>query len=294
MCRDHVFMTWGRKNGDASNCVNWPPVCTYAGMDSLLRLRYMMMATNNNAVVTPVGAVWNYIRNTITSIDLYSPDESHPSLHGSYAAACSFYTTLLRKNPELITFNSQISLADADSIKHATRLVAYDSLPQWYVGAYDVQAGFSFSANTNASVSFTNTSLFANSYLWDFGDGDTSTLENPTHQYNATGTYTVTLTASFCKQQHTFSNQIGVINLNLNEAQPNSDLIIQQNGDQITIQASQVIGMVKMLSMVGATVWMTKSGNRKHQFNTGNLAMGIYLIEALVGDHIVQQKIILR
>ncbi|MCF8295725.1 MAG: SGNH/GDSL hydrolase family protein, partial [Bacteroidales bacterium] len=26
------FMTWGRKNGDASNCANWPPVCTYEGM----------------------------------------------------------------------------------------------------------------------------------------------------------------------------------------------------------------------------------------------------------------------
>ncbi|GAB4580290.1 MAG: hypothetical protein Fur0022_30290 [Anaerolineales bacterium] len=31
------------------------------------------------------------------------------------------------------------------------------------------------------------------SYAWDFGDGGTSTAANPTHQYNAVGTYTVTL-----------------------------------------------------------------------------------------------------
>ena len=33
------------------------------------------------------------------------------------------------------------------------------------------------------------------SYLWDFGDGSTSTEVNPTHTYTATGTYTVTLIA---------------------------------------------------------------------------------------------------
>ncbi len=34
------------------------------------------------------------------------------------------------------------------------------------------------------------------SWLWNFGDNTTSTLQNPSHTYAATGTYTVTLTAS--------------------------------------------------------------------------------------------------
>ena len=33
-------------------------------------------------------------------------------------------------------------------------------------------------------------------YLWDFGDGITSTEPNPTHQYEAPGTYTVSLTVT--------------------------------------------------------------------------------------------------
>ena len=34
------------------------------------------------------------------------------------------------------------------------------------------------------------------SYIWDFGDGDTSTSQNPTHTYNQEGAYTVTLTVT--------------------------------------------------------------------------------------------------
>ncbi|HVZ96013.1 MAG TPA: PKD domain-containing protein, partial [Chitinophagaceae bacterium] len=42
---------------------------------------------------------------------------------------------------------------------------------------------------------FNNTSLGGTNFTWDFGDGTTSTLDNPTHFYPNTGTYTVKLTA---------------------------------------------------------------------------------------------------
>ena len=77
--RPVFYMTWGRENGDASNCANWPPVCTYTGMDSLLNERYQTMGADNDAYVSPVGAVWHYIRDTYPQIDLYAADGSHPS-----------------------------------------------------------------------------------------------------------------------------------------------------------------------------------------------------------------------
>ncbi len=45
------------------------------------------------------------------------------------------------------------------------------------------------------SISFTNTSTGPGvlSYLWNFGDGTTSTLPNPTHIYTSNGSYTTTL-----------------------------------------------------------------------------------------------------
>ena len=47
-----------------------------------------------------------------------------------------------------------------------------------------------------AEVSFVNSTLNGESYLWSFGDGNTSTEENPTHIYTEVGTYTVVLQAS--------------------------------------------------------------------------------------------------
>jgi len=61
-------------------------------------------------------------------------------------------------------------------------------------------ASFSSSAASGVvphSVSFTDTSSGTpTSWLWDFGDGATSTEQNPVHVYTVVGTYTVSLTAT--------------------------------------------------------------------------------------------------
>ena len=48
---------------------------------------------------------------------------------------------------------------------------------------------------TGETITFTNTSKDGNDYEWNFGDGVTSVLANPTHSYENSGTYTVELTA---------------------------------------------------------------------------------------------------
>lgn len=48
----------------------------------------------------------------------------------------------------------------------------------------------------SSQVTFTNLSTGSTSWLWNFGDSTTSTAQNPVKVYSATGTYTVTLTAT--------------------------------------------------------------------------------------------------
>jgi gliding motility-associated-like protein len=54
------------------------------------------------------------------------------------------------------------------------------------------------------TVNFTNTSTGATSYGWDFGDGNTSTAQNPSNVFTASGSYIVTLiSTSGCPGSYT-------------------------------------------------------------------------------------------
>ncbi len=75
-------------------------------------------------------------------------------------------------------------------------LVSYDNAAdEPRIPDLSAQAGFTI-AQDKLNVTLTNTSKYAGSYLWEFGDGTTSTDANPTHTYAAEGIYTIKLTAN--------------------------------------------------------------------------------------------------
>jgi PKD repeat protein len=60
-------------------------------------------------------------------------------------------------------------------------------------------AGFTMDKSTakiGETIGFTNTSQNANTFLWNFGDGNVSGAVHPTHSYSMTGTFVTTLTAT--------------------------------------------------------------------------------------------------
>jgi PKD repeat protein len=60
----------------------------------------------------------------------------------------------------------------------------------------DFSAASTSYCDAPASVTFSNTSANGQTWLWDFGDGTTSTDQSPVHNYTALGNYTVVLTAT--------------------------------------------------------------------------------------------------
>ena len=184
------FMTWGRKYGDQSNCQFYPPVCTYLGMQQRLRESYLDMTFTHNTSCSPVGMAWKKSIAIDSTLNLYSSDNSHPSIYGSYLAACTFYASIFKKSAVGSSFwPNAIDSVTAYSLQQIGSSTVLDSLVVWNI--FNADFGFQ---QYNDSISFTNLSSNYESVLWNFGDGTTSIDENPTHKYALNGSYTVILT----------------------------------------------------------------------------------------------------
>jgi hypothetical protein len=58
-----------------------------------------------------------------------------------------------------------------------------------------ITTGFNITSISGLTATFSNNNTDVDSFTWDFGDGNTDTINNPAmHTYSTFGTYTVTLT----------------------------------------------------------------------------------------------------
>jgi hypothetical protein len=83
--RTVLYMTWSRQNA---------PDSQQAITDA-----YNSIGKEVGAIVVPVGLAWQRFTAKHDRPLLYDRDQSHPSLAGSYFAACVFLATLLKINP---------------------------------------------------------------------------------------------------------------------------------------------------------------------------------------------------
>ncbi|MBK7691096.1 MAG: PKD domain-containing protein [Bacteroidetes bacterium] len=257
-CAETIFyMTWGRKNGDAGNCAAYPPICTYEGMQQRLRESYLEMSLNNQASCSPVGVAWRTFRTAHPAVELYNPDESHPSVNGTYLAACTFYSSIYHKSTLGAAYVlAGVAAADASSMQDIASNTVLDSIENWQQYGGIPVAAFTPTAN-NLQVNFTNNSMRATIYEWDFGDLspiDNST--NPTHTYATPGNYTVKLLAkTTCNKYEVKTNAVNLIGIpNGLEDQKlkkknsifyhNQHLILPKNTKQLAI-----------INSAGAQIW---------------------------------------
>lgn len=202
-CATTVFYeTWGRKFGDAGNCANYPPLCTYTGMQNRLRESYKLFADTTMALMAPVGEAFRLSIATTPTLDLYQADQSHPSMEGSYLAASVFYETLFQKSVLSTTYNAGLSVVTATYLNQVAHQIATDSITITNIPKYIPKAAFTYTAQGTSGFQFQSSNP-AFLHYWYFGDGNTSGAINPVHTYTNSGTYPVSLVvynAPYCKK----------------------------------------------------------------------------------------------
>ena len=196
-CEPMFYMTWGRKYGDSDNAQFFPVLGTYEGMDSMLCERYTYMAQQFDAALCPVGRVWRMLRKDYPEIELYQQDNSHPTVAGTYAAACSFYVLLFHRDPDSIGFAASLPAGTAQTIRSVVHTVVFEQLAQWQ--RPQPQATLSATTDGGATVTLAGTVLHADSLEWHFGDGNmvltAATQTTVEHHYADSGDYVSTLVA---------------------------------------------------------------------------------------------------
>lgn len=190
-CGKTVFYeTWGRKNGDAQNCAIYPAVCTYTGMQNRLKASYKLFADTTQGIMAPAGEAFRKSISTDPNLELYDPDQSHPSLAGSYLTASVFYEVLFQKSVLSNTFNPGLSATTLAFLQQVAHNTVNDSLPLWNLGVNLSWAPFTYTQTGTQSFQFqTSSPTLANK--WYFGDGVTTLLADPLHNYLQAGNYTV-------------------------------------------------------------------------------------------------------
>jgi carboxypeptidase T len=138
-------------------------------------------------------------------------------------------------------------------------------------------ANFSASSTSvcaGSSVTFNDfSSNIPTSWAWDFGDGNTSSMQNPTNTFAAQGTYTITLTVTNAAGSDTYTSQI-TVNALPSVAVSTSDLdnLVCSNEGSVTLTSNPTAAVFTGVGVSGNT------------FNPAVAGVGIHVITGTYTD----------
>lgn len=143
-------------------------------------------------------------------------------------------------------------------------------------------AGFSYeleqvlSSETESRVAFTNSSQHAVAYLWDFGDENTSTEENPEHEFAVQETYQVQLTAMNDCGSDTVLEEVALVT---GADDPVSSFGIHPNpAVNFAIIHSLQSGILEVRDMTGKLIHRQSIHSGANQMDLNTLKPGVYLL----------------
>jgi hypothetical protein len=118
------FETWARKESNklyTSDLKGYTPET----MQKALREAYKSAAADTGGVYAGVGDAWEAAIPSLKDINLFSGDGSHPSVFGTYLAACVFYAELTGSTPEgLGKWPDGVSAAQAASLQAIAQAIS--------------------------------------------------------------------------------------------------------------------------------------------------------------------------
>ena len=185
-------LNWGATPSDLDSHLDTPSIegATY----------HVYYSNQGNATAAPYAA----LDHDVTSG--YGPETM--TIYQMFDGSYKFYIYNYSGSPEITTSQAVVQIYNQNGLLQTVQVPTSGTGPYWYVCDVDGVTGQLIIRNTvqETSPGIGKFDMPAKepvksgneivSWLWNFGDGATSTQQNPSHTYNAAGTYNVTLTVN--------------------------------------------------------------------------------------------------
>jgi len=162
---------------------------------------------------------------------------------------------------------------------------------------------FTADNTTDPEVSFTCNTIGATSYLWDFGDGESSTDANPTHLYEENGTFEVSLQLTNECGDFTSTQDVEIKTHSIEASILPSSILLMPNPANNIVNLhckSKISGeaRVNLISTFGKyvkqTTWNIQTGENQLTLKLEDIAKGVYLVEIVISDKKITQRLIIQ
>lgn len=120
------FITWAHRDG-------WPEngLSTYESMQSQINYGYMHISRELGTRTAPVGFAWAKTRIQNPEINLWQNDGSHPSMEGTYLAACVFYAVIFDQSPVGLSYRGSLAKETAQTLQNIAAETVLTDPAQW-------------------------------------------------------------------------------------------------------------------------------------------------------------------
>lgn len=150
---------------------------------------------------------------------------------------------------------------------------------------YGLDASAAYTS-VDLAATFTNSSVGATAYSWDFGDGNNSTSATPSHTYASSGDYTVVLTATNggCSSEYSFTVTVGFAGIEENSAISSLTMFPNPTSENVQIQFNSkenTLASITIFDNAGKVVSQlnglsVEEGKNNITLRTSTLESGLY------------------
>ena len=122
-------MIWGLKDGVTVSGEGY-----YSYLDYINKIYNgtLYIADEMDLIIAPVGWAWKSVINQNPNIELFSGDKAHPSLKGSYLAACVFYSTIFNESVENNNYHNTLVSSEASFFQKVASETVLNNTDLWY------------------------------------------------------------------------------------------------------------------------------------------------------------------